>query len=71
MGVDTMQVTANGKLYDVQTGTTVAGFIRDRELDPQFVVVEHNGEPLERAKYEQVRLADGDRLELVRAVAGG
>jgi thiamine-phosphate pyrophosphorylase len=33
--------------------------------------VEHNGEPLERARYEEVVLADGDRLELVRAVAGG
>jgi len=35
------------------------------------VVVELNGEPLERARYDQVRLAPGDRLELVRAVAGG
>ncbi len=66
-----MRVTANGKIYEVRAGTTVAGFIRDRDLDPQFVVVEYNGEPLERAKYEDVTLADGDRLELVRAVAGG
>jgi sulfur carrier protein len=50
---------------------TVAGFIRMRELDPRYVVVERNGEPLERARYEEVRLAEGDRLELVRAVAGG
>ncbi len=64
-------MTANGKTYDVAEGTTVAGFIRDRDLDPQFVVVEHNGEPLERARYQEVRLGDGDRLELVRAVAGG
>jgi sulfur carrier protein ThiS len=28
-------------------------------------------EPLERSRYEEVELADGDRLELVRAVAGG
>ncbi len=70
-GAVTIRVTANGKAYDVPAGTTVAGFIRGRDLDPQFVVVEHNGEPLERAGYGDARLADGDRLELVRAVAGG
>jgi sulfur carrier protein len=66
-----MRITANGKHYQVEAGLTVASFIRSRELDPRFVVVERNGEPLERRRYEQVRLADGDRLELVRAVAGG
>jgi len=49
----------------------VADFIRARDLEPGFVVVERNGEALERATYETVVLADGDRLELVRAVAGG
>jgi sulfur carrier protein len=66
-----MRVTANGKPFDVEPGTTVAGFIRLRSLDPRFVVVERNGEPLERARYEEVALDEGDRLELVRAVAGG
>ena len=71
MGVANVRVTANGKAYEVPGGMTIATFIRQRDLDPQFVVVEHNGEPLERARYEEVRLGDGDRLELVRAVAGG
>jgi len=66
-----MQVVANGKHYEVDPGTTVEGFIHSRGLDPQFVVVERNGEPLERARYGSVELADRDRLELVRAVAGG
>ncbi len=66
-----MRVTANGKPYNVSSGTTIASFIREQELDPRFVVVEWNGEPVERARYEEIRLADGDRLELVRAVAGG
>jgi sulfur carrier protein len=66
-----MRVTANGKDFDVGEALTVADFIRSRDLDPRFVVVERNGEPLERARYDEVRLAEGDRLELVRAVAGG
>ena len=66
-----MRVTANGREYDVPPGTTIAGFIEQRALDPRHVVVEHNGEALERARYETVALGEGDRLELVRAVAGG
>jgi sulfur carrier protein len=64
-------VTANGKPYEVEGGTTVSGFVRERGLDPVHVVVEHNGEALQRRRYDEVTLADGDRLELVRAVAGG
>src|SRR6185437_14952120 len=62
---------ANGSAFDVPAGTTLAGFIRERDLDPQFVVVERNGEPVERARYEAMTLEPDDRLELVRAVAGG
>lgn len=66
-----IRVTANGAEIDVDDPVSVADFIRSRGLDPRYVVVERNGEPLERARYEGVRLESGDRLELVRAVAGG
>ncbi len=66
-----MRVTANGTGFDLDGPTTVSEFVRARGLDPRYVVVERNGEPLERARYEATVLADGDRLELVRAVAGG
>jgi sulfur carrier protein len=66
-----VRVTANGRPFDLAVTLTVAAFIRERDLDPKYVVVERNGEPVERSRYEEVQLADGDRLELVRAVAGG
>lgn len=66
-----MRVSANGQGFDLDERMTVSDFIRERGLDPRYVVVERNGQPVERAHYEQVLLADGDRLELVRAVAGG
>jgi sulfur carrier protein len=66
-----MKVVANGRAYEVDDGATVSAFIRERGLDPRYVVVERNGEPLERSRYDGTRLADADRLELVRAVAGG
>lgn len=66
-----MRVIANGKPIDLETRTTIAEFIRARGLDPRYVVVERNGEAMERRRYNETHLADGDRLELVRAVAGG
>jgi sulfur carrier protein len=69
--VPDVRVLANGAEFEIESGTSVAAFIRSRGLDPRFVVVERNGEPLARNRYEDVELADGDRLELVRAVAGG
>jgi sulfur carrier protein len=66
-----VRVTANGKPFEVDDGVSLKEFIRRRGLDPRYVVVERNGEALERARYDQVVLAEGDRLELVRAVAGG
>ena len=66
-----MRITANGEDFDVRDGVSVADFIRSRDLDPRYVVVERNGEPLERKRYEELGLVEGDRLELVRAVAGG
>jgi sulfur carrier protein len=65
-----VKVTANGRTFDVEPGTTLSAFLRSRDLDPRYVVVEQNGEPVERGRYEEP-LQDGDRLELVRAVAGG
>jgi thiamine biosynthesis protein ThiS len=66
-----VRILANARDYQVEPNVSVAEFIRSRDLDPRFVVVELNGEPLERERYEDVTLAEGDRLELVRAVAGG
>ncbi len=66
-----MRVVANGKPREVGPGATVEDLIRFVGLDPQYVIVEHNGEALERKRYGEARLTEGDRLELVRAVAGG
>jgi thiamine biosynthesis protein ThiS len=69
--VQTISVTANGRAYEVATGRTVAEFVRERGLEPRMVVVERNGEPLTPSALHTTKLADGDRLEIVRVVAGG
>ena len=66
-----MQLLVNGKLTDVHDGTSLPELIESLGLRVGSVVVEHNGSALLRSEVQTATLADGDRLELVRAVAGG
>ncbi len=64
-------ILANGKTRDVPDGATIRDFLGMLGWKPEWVIVEHNGEPVDRARLAERGLADGDRLEVVRAVAGG
>lgn len=66
-----MQLTVNGRPSQVADGTALPDLIESLGLRVGSVVVEHNGTALLRSELAAVQLADGDRLELVRAVAGG
>ena len=64
-------VEVNGRDQQVAEGETVAGLLQRLGLGARFALVERNGEPVERTRYEEVRLEDGDRLVVARPVAGG
>jgi sulfur carrier protein len=64
-------VVSNDEPVSLPEGTTVAGLLDHLGLGAKWVLVERNGEPVERRSLGSTVLADGDRLELVRAVAGG
>ena len=66
-----MQLTVNGRASDVPDGTDLPALLESLGLRVGSVVVEHNGTALLRSELPCVQLQDGDRLELVRAVAGG
>ena len=66
-----MQVLSNGKPLDVPDGATVDQLLHQLGLGAKWVLVERNGEPVNRRDLTTTVLEPGDRLELVRAVAGG
>ena len=66
-----MRVTLNGSARELDEGTGLVALIEQLGFRPGSVVVERNGEALVRSELDAVTLVDGDRLELVRAVAGG
>ncbi len=66
-----MKVTANGDAVELREGATVSDLLSALGLGGRWVIVERNGEPVPRTAMDTTALVDGDRLELVRAVAGG
>ena len=64
-------VVSNGRPVDLPEGATVTDLLTALQLGGKWVLVERNGEPVDRADFPTTPLAAGDRIELVRAVAGG
>ena len=64
-------VIANGEKLSAPLPSTIEQFLKQRQLLPRSVVVELNGEAVAPSEFAERQLADGDRLEIVKIVAGG
>ena len=64
-------VIANGKPVAAKLPCSLEDFLVAQKLLPRSVVVEHNGEAVAPSEFTQRRLNAGDRLEIVKIVAGG
>jgi sulfur carrier protein len=65
------QVIANGQPLSATLPCTITEFLMAQNLPPRSVVVEHNGEAVAPSEFPTRRLQAGDRLEIVKIVAGG
>jgi sulfur carrier protein len=66
-----MRLIVNGEERSFGDVADVAGLVRALGLDARKVAVERNLEIVPRSTYTDVRLIDGDRLEIVQFVGGG
>lgn len=66
-----IRVRLNGEDRDVAAGRTVRDLLESLGLRPELIVVERNREILARDRYDEVRVEEGDTLELVQFVGGG
>jgi thiamine biosynthesis protein ThiS len=65
------RVIANGREVEAHTPCTIEAFLLNQKLLPRSVVVEHNGEAVAPSEFSHREINSGDRLEIVRIVAGG
>jgi sulfur carrier protein len=66
-----MRVTLNGQLLSVASAQTIDGLVRELKLIPETLLIEHNGTALHRGEWQRRAVQDGDKIELIRVVAGG
>ena len=64
-------LTANGQSIEAKLPCTIEEFLVAQKLLPRSVVVEHNGEAVAPSEFSQRQLKAGDKLEIVKIVAGG
>ncbi len=66
-----MHVKVNGEERSLDEGQTLAALITGLGLNVGPIVVQRNGDIVDRNRLDQVTLVDGDQIELVRFVGGG
>jgi thiamine biosynthesis protein ThiS len=62
---------ANGNAIEASLPCSIEQFLVAQNLLPRSVVVEHNGEAVAPSEFSRRQLEAGDRLEIVKIVAGG
>ncbi len=67
-----LDIILNGRQHRIAVpGTTVATLLGDLKVANKRVAVERNLDVVPRDTYDQVVLAEGDRIEVVAFVGGG
>ena len=66
-----MNVVVNGRGVELPEAATVAVLLEELGVAGPYALVERNGAPVERARYAELELEDGDTLVVARPVAGG
>ena len=64
-------VIANGRPIAAKLPCSIEEFLLAQNLLPRSVVVEHNGDAVAPSEFFKRQLNSGDKLEIVKIVAGG
>jgi thiamine biosynthesis protein ThiS len=67
----TVTITVNGENRAANADATVTDLLRQLGLNAGRVAIERNLEILPRPKWQETRVAAGDRYEIVQFVGGG
>jgi sulfur carrier protein len=66
-----VKASINGEQHELPEGLTVAQLLAHVRAPERGVAVAKNDCVVRRSAFEQERVNEGDRIEIIRAVAGG
>jgi len=66
-----MKLYLNGQEKNLHPGLTLKDLLAQYEVNPKTVVIERNEQVVSRDEITEIRLVEGDRIEVVQFVGGG
>ncbi|NLY43427.1 MAG: sulfur carrier protein ThiS [Clostridiaceae bacterium] len=66
-----MTIVLNGKKEVLEQQKSIRDLLISKNIDPNTVVVEYNGDIVKREEWANIFLNEDDVLEVVRFVGGG
>lgn len=66
-----ISIQVNGEKKELASSVTVRQLLEQLGLNPGRVAIEHNLQILPKEKWDETRVAAGDRFEIVQFVGGG
>jgi sulfur carrier protein len=69
--MSSLELQVNGETRNCSAETLLPDLLLQLGYNPRLVAVEYNGEILHRQYWEQTKINQNDRLEIVTIVGGG
>lgn len=66
-----MKVLVNGEEKEFKEPVSIIAMLRQFGLKPEITVVEINGKIADKSEFDNIKINDGDKVELIRFVGGG
>lgn len=66
-----MKLTLNGEIHSLPDDLTISGLIAHLGLPNKKIAVERNLEVVPKSTFGEVKLSEGDRLEIIHFIGGG
>lgn len=66
-----MKASINGEEHELPDGVTVAQLLERVHAPDRGIAVAKNDRVVRRSNFQEERICEGDRIEIIRAVAGG
>jgi len=66
-----LKIFYNGRELIVEDGSTIAGLLGRRGLNPDTVIVEYNYRLVKKEEWSSITLQENDNIEVLRFVGGG
>ncbi len=66
-----IQITVNGNKVEIEENSSIADFIKERNVTGKMFAVEKNMEIINKDRYETEQIKSGDIIEIVGFFGGG